>query len=43
MLRISFIQGHQYREPEGLASGIFAKHLGKGDVAPLLSMPELSG
>ena len=42
VLRMSFVQGHQYREPEGPASGMFAKHLGKGDIDPLLSMPELS-
>lgn len=42
VLRMSFIQGVQYREKEGTASGMFAKQLGKGDVRPLLSMPELS-
>jgi hypothetical protein len=42
ILRMSFIQGLQHREKEGTASGMFAKHLGKGDVRPLLSMPELS-
>lgn len=42
ILRMSFIQGVQYREKEGKSSGIFSRHLGKGDVRPLLLMPELS-
>lgn len=42
IVRVSFIQGHTYREAEGEASGMFFKQLGKADVNPLLSMPELS-
>jgi len=36
------IQGAEYREREPAASGMFAAHIGKGDIDPLLSMPELS-
>ncbi len=42
VVRTSFIQGTDYCEPEGLSSGAFVPHIGKGDVRPLLSMPELS-
>jgi hypothetical protein len=42
VIRTSFIQGTEYREPEGPSSGMFFAHIGKGDVRPLLSMPELS-
>jgi hypothetical protein len=42
IIRTSFIQGQEYREREAVASGSFAPHVGKGDVRPLLSMPELS-
>jgi len=42
VLRISFVHGQAYREREPGGSGQFAKHLGKSDVRPLLSMPELS-
>jgi hypothetical protein len=41
-VRTSFIQGVNYREAEDSASGVFFRHIGKGDVQPLLSMPELS-
>jgi hypothetical protein len=41
-VRISFIQGATYRECEENASGSFFATLGKGDVRPLLGMPELS-
>jgi hypothetical protein len=41
-VRTSFIQGANYLEPDGAASGMFFRHIGKGDVRPLLSMPELS-
>jgi hypothetical protein len=41
-VRTSFIQGAHYLEPDKCASGIFSRHIGKGDVRPLLSMPELS-
>lgn len=42
IVRVSFIQALTYREREGEKSEIFTAHLGKGDVVPLLSMPELS-
>jgi len=42
VVRHSFIHPAEYREPESESSGMFAKHGGKGDVEPLLSMPELS-
>src|ERR1017187_5348918 len=41
-VRTSFIQGMDYREPEDYSSGTFFPQIGKGDVRPLLSMPELS-
>lgn len=42
VVRTSFVQGTEYRETETPASGMFLAHVGKGDVRPLLSMPELS-
>jgi hypothetical protein len=42
VVRTSFIQGTMYREPEPFFSAAFMAHIGKGDVRPLLSMPELS-
>jgi hypothetical protein len=42
IVRTSFIQGRGYCEREEAASGVFFPHIGKGDVRPLLSMPELS-
>jgi len=42
VLRRSFIQGTEYRESEEAPSGSFFRQLGKADVRPLLSMPELS-
>jgi hypothetical protein len=41
-VRRSFIQGTEYRESESAPSGVFFRQLGKADVRPLLSMPELS-
>jgi len=41
-VRTSFIQGANYRQLDEAASGTFFRHIGKGDVRPLLSMPELS-
>jgi hypothetical protein len=41
-VRTSFIQGMDYREPETYSSETFFPQIGKGDVRPLLSMPELS-
>lgn len=40
--RISFSHPSASRSPEPQSSGLFAKPLGKGDVSPLLGMPELS-
>jgi len=42
IVRHSFIHPAEYREAEPAASGMFAAHIGKADVDPLLSMPELS-
>ena len=42
IVRLSFIQPATYREREPDASGYFHRHLGKGDVSPLLSMPDLT-
>jgi len=42
VLRRSFIQGTEYRGSEEAPSGSFFRQLGKADVRPLLSMPELS-
>jgi hypothetical protein len=42
IVRTSFIQGSHYRETEERPSGAFSAHVGKGDVRPLLSMPDLS-
>lgn len=42
IVRVSFIQGATYREREPAASGTFHSCLGRGDVRPLLSMPDLS-
>lgn len=41
-VRISFIQPALYRQPVPAKPGIFSRDIGKGDVVPLLSMPELS-
>jgi ThiF family len=43
IVRMSFIQGMIYREAEGQGAAMFSAHIGKADVRPLLSMPELSG
>lgn len=42
VVRVSFIQGEKYRQTEGIASEVLTKNLGRGDVRPLLDMPELS-
>lgn len=42
IVRVSLIQGFDYRESELSESAMFAMHAGKGDIRPLLSMPELS-
>lgn len=41
--RLSITQSQIYREPETEACRVLARHVGRGDVAPLLDMPELSG
>lgn len=40
-VRTSFVQGVDYLERDAVASGTFFGHIGKGDVQPLLAMPEL--
>jgi hypothetical protein len=42
VVRTSFIQGANYLGSEESPSGTFFRQLGKADVRPLLSMPELS-
>ncbi len=42
VVRVSFMQGMTYREPEKTSSGTFDKSIGRGDAEPLLGMPELS-
>ena len=42
IVRMNFMDGSYYKEGEGESSGAFTAHLGKGDIRPLLSMPELS-
>lgn len=42
VVRTSFISCTDYREAESPPSGVFSAHIGKGDVRPLLSMPDLS-
>jgi len=39
---MSLSQGELYREAEGSPCAVFARHLGRGDVRPLLDMPELT-
>ena len=42
VVRANFVAGEYYRLSEPAASGGFFPHTGKGDVKPLLSMPDLS-
>jgi hypothetical protein len=42
VVRMSFISGIRFRESDPSPSGTFFPHIGKGDIKPLLSMPELS-
>jgi ThiF family/Prokaryotic homologs of the JAB domain len=42
IVRTSFIAGMHVRAVEPCERGFFSAHIGKGDVKPLLSMPELS-
>jgi hypothetical protein len=42
VVRIGFVAGTTFRECEPPASGLFASYLGKGDVRPALSMPDLT-
>jgi hypothetical protein len=43
VVRHSFVHPAEYREQEPAGSGMFGTQIGKGDVDPLLGMPELSG
>jgi hypothetical protein len=40
--RVSLIQGQSYHESEEGLARFWIKHVGRGDVSPLLDMPELS-
>lgn len=42
IVRIGFMHGTEHRQAEPTVSGMFSAHIGKADVRPLLSMPELS-
>lgn len=42
IVRTGFMHGTEQREIEPAPSGMFSMQIGKGDVRPLLSMPELS-
>jgi len=42
IVRTSFISNANFREADEAPSGRFFAHIGKGDVRPLLSMPDLS-
>lgn len=42
VVRTSLIQGETYREPAPDPCPVLARHVGRGDVEPLLDMPELS-
>ena len=41
--RVSLTQAHNYFEPDGDQCAALARHVGRGDISPLLEMPELSG
>jgi len=40
--RISLTQAQIYNEPDGTPCQTLARHVGRGDVSPLLEFPELS-
>jgi len=42
ILRVNFVGSEINRSPEGEASGMYAKNLGRGDTRILLNMPDLS-
>ena len=42
IVRVGFLHGRDYREPEPNGSGLFFPSIGKADMRPLLGMPELS-
>jgi hypothetical protein len=42
VVRTSLIQGETYRESAPDPCPVLARHVGRGDVEPLLDMPELS-
>jgi hypothetical protein len=41
VIRNSFIQAVEYREKDVTPSGVFSKVIGRGDMEPLLGLPEL--
>lgn len=41
--RYSLTQGQFYQEPESDQCPVLSRHVGRGDTAPLLDLPELSG
>jgi hypothetical protein len=41
IVRVSFVDGTTYRQPDGVSGGLFTKVIGRGDIEPLLNMPEL--
>ena len=42
VVRVNFVSGETRRDPDGIASGMFFRWIGRGDTALLLGMPELS-
>ncbi len=42
IVRVNFMDGTYYPEPEMPGSGAFSAYIGRGDVRPLLLMPDLS-
>jgi hypothetical protein len=40
IVRVSFVDGTTYRQPDGVSGGLFTKVIGRGDIEPLLNMPE---
>jgi len=40
--RLSITQAQIYREPESKACGVLSRHVGRGDVVPILDLPELT-
>jgi hypothetical protein len=42
VVRVNFVSGETVRNTDGPQSGMFRRSMGRGDVSPLLGMPELS-